>query len=112
MTKKKEEKKETPTCAQGMGTYNLSYYEKNGMVSGLKINVNPLNMKNLLVVCEDLYTQVVQLNSKVSEKTGYLQGEYDAIIANQKTLYSRLMRVENELNKLIYKPWWKRFLGL
>lgn len=112
MTKKKEEKVNLNSVAKELGTYSLSYYKKDYKIDGFKINVKPLNSKTLLHLCEDLYKEIVYLNSKVSEKTGYLQGEYDAIIANQKSLYSQLTRVENELNKLIYKPWWKRFLGL
>lgn len=78
-----------------------------------QITCNPLTMKVLLKVIEDLYAVVLHMNNDYAQDIGFMKGQFDAITMNQKSLNSNFLRIETELFKLKNKkPFWKRFLGL
>lgn len=92
-------------------SYSFKSYRKGDKIIA-EITCDPLNMKNLLYIMQEIYTVVVHMNSDYSKKIGFLQGFIDAIKLNQESLNSNFLRIETELFKLKNKPWWRRFLGL
>lgn len=100
-------KKQTETKNE----YSFKSYRKGDKVIA-EITCDPLNMKNLLYIMEEIYAVVVHMNSDYSKDIGSLQGFTQALKENQDILSQNFLKLDTELFKLKHKPWWKRFLGL
>jgi len=100
--KKKTDKKEK--------TYTIKHFQKGETVC-TQITCDPLTLKALLKIVEDLYGAVLHMNSDFSKKIGFLEGEIDSLQINQRSINSNFLRIETELFEIKNKPWWKRFLG-
>ena len=99
------------TKQENQGPVSFKTYQKGSQVIA-EITCDPLNMKNLLFILEEVYAVVVHMNSDYSKKIGFLQGNVDSLKINQDSINSNFLRIETELFKLKNKPWWRRFLGL
>lgn len=107
MAVKKQETKPKEEACQ----YSLKSLYKGDKVIA-KITCNPLTMKVLLKIIEDMYAVILHMNSDYAKKIGFLEGQVEALKATQGLLNTNYLTLDTELFKIKNKPWWKRFLGL